>query len=313
MTLQTESGKAFEYALAYTISNKLHSKQNVELMLNPTYENTKSCFEKFDINIQKKYLESAISTVDHIITIEPRLENPLRNDCTLRIEIQPDRTGQSGDVRDIITVSSDDNWQIGFSAKNNHDAVKHSRLSHLINFGQKWFGIPCSDEYMDEAGRIFGELKNKMSKSKNLTWSQLPNKVDDYYLPVLYAFQTEICRLAQKNALIPQMLIEYLVGKHDFYKIMKYNTYTLIQGYNLHGTLGKPSKNIKPRYKIPILSPPTEIIKTSIERTNTLHMILNNGWELSFRIHNARTHVEPSLKFDIKLIGIPNTMYNDRV
>ena len=109
------------------------------------------------------------------------------------------------------------------------------------------------------------------------------------------------------------MLIEYLVGRHDFYKIMKYATYTQIQGYNLHGTLGKSSKGIKPQYKIPTLRLPSEIIKTDIKRNNTLHMILDNGWELSFRIHNARTRVEPSLKFDIQLIGIPNTMYNDRV
>ncbi len=313
MTSQTESGKAFEYALASTIHDKLHAKQNVDLERNPMYENAKSCFGKFNADVRKKYLDSAVSTVNHIMTIEPRLENPLTQDCTLRVEMQPDQTGQSGDVRDIITVSSDDNWQIGFSAKNNHNAVKHSRLSHLINFGQKWFGIPCSDGYMNEAGRIFGDLKDKTSGNKNLKWSQLSNKIHDYYLPTLRAFQTEIRLIAQENPQIPQMLIEYLVGKHDFYKIMKYDTYTQIQGYNLHGTLGRPSKDIKPQYKIPLLRLPTEIVKTGIKGDNTLHMILDSGWELSFRIHNAKTRIEPSLKFDIQLIGIPNTMYNDRV
>ena len=58
---------------------------------------------------------------------------------------------------------------------------------------------------------------------------------------------------------------------------------------------------------------PTEIIKTSITRGTTLCMILDNGWELSFRIHSAKSRMEPSLKFDIQLIGIPNTMYNDWV
>ena len=32
---------------------------------------------------------------------------------------------------------------------------------------------------------------------------------------------------------------------------------------------------------------------------------MNNGWQLSFRIHNAKTDVEPSLKFDIQFIGMP--------
>ena len=34
-------------------------------------------------------------------------------------------------------------------------------------------------------------------------------------------------------------------------------------------------------------------------------MGFDNGWQFSFRIHNASTFVEPSLKFDIQLIGIP--------
>ena len=122
-----------------------------------------------------------------------------------------------------------------------------------------------------------------------------------------------LCRFARENSQVPRILIEYLVGKHDFYKIMKYDTYTQIQGYNLHGTLGRPSKGIKPQYKIQVLRLPTEIIKTSITRGTTLCMILDNGWELSFRIHSAKSRMEPSLKFDIQLIGIPNTMYNDRV
>ena len=104
-----------------------------------------------------------------------------------------------------------------------------------------------------------------------------------------------------------------LVGRHDFYRIMKYDPHTQVQGYNLHGTLGRPSKGIKPQYRIPALCLPTEIIQTGTKRGTTLYMILDNGWELSSRIHSAKARVEPSLKFDIQLIGIPNAMYNDRV
>ena len=44
MTTQTESGKAFEYALAKTIHDKIRSKQNVTLRKNVTYENAKKLF-----------------------------------------------------------------------------------------------------------------------------------------------------------------------------------------------------------------------------------------------------------------------------
>ena len=39
-------------------------------------------------------------------------------------------------------------------------------------------------------------------------------------------------------------------------------------------------------------------------------MYLNNGWQLSFRIHNASTKVEPSLKFDVQFIGMPVSILN---
>ncbi|WP_386698102.1 HaeIII family restriction endonuclease [Lonepinella sp. MS14436] len=32
------------------------------------------------------------------------------------------------------------------------------------------------------------------------------------------------------------------------------------------------------------------------------------SWQFSFRIHNASTKVEPSLKFDIQFIGMPTAI-----
>jgi hypothetical protein len=37
---------------------------------------------------------------------------------------------------------------------------------------------------------------------------------------------------------------------------------------------------------------------------------MDNGWQLSFRIHNASTKVEPSLKFDVQFIGMPTSVLN---
>jgi hypothetical protein len=35
---------------------------------------------------------------------------------------------------------------------------------------------------------------------------------------------------------------------------------------------------------------------------------MDGGWQFNFRIHNASTYVEPSLKFDIQIIGMPTTI-----
>jgi len=36
--------------------------------------------------------------------------------------------------------------------------------------------------------------------------------------------------------------------------------------------------------------------------------VFHKGWQLSFRIHNASTLVEPSLKFDINIVGLPGSV-----
>ncbi len=42
-------------------------------------------------------------------------------------------------------------------------------------------------------------------------------------------------------------------------------------------------------------------------------MTFDQGWQLSFRIHNASTMVEPSLKFDINIIGLPRVISRNAI
>ncbi|MBP3220450.1 MAG: HaeIII family restriction endonuclease [Neisseriaceae bacterium] len=52
---------------------------------------------------------------------------------------------------------------------------------------------------------------------------------------------------------------------------------------------------------------PTEILYLDFQKNkkNTLLLCLDEGWQFSLRIHNAKTAVEPSLKFDIQIKGMP--------
>ena len=312
MPTQTESGKAFEYALAHSLYEKVQKIQEIEFLKNSSYIIALDSYNIFSKNEQKEYDLAAESAVKHITYLEPRLNYPPPIDAKLIIKIQSDQSGIVRDVRDIVTISSESTWQIGFSAKNNHNAVKHSRLSDKIDFGKKWFDITCSKTYIKETERIFGSLRDLTKTNNELKWSQLKNKHIDYYRPVLEAFREEIWRLAWENDEVPRRLVEYLIGKYDFYKIMKFDKFTKIQGYNMYGTLNKPSYKRKPERKVQKMRFPTEILDAKIVSDNTLKMTFDQGWALSFRIHNASTKVEPSLKFDVQLIGIPNNMYNDR-
>lgn len=140
----------------------------------------------------------------------------------------------------------------------------------------------------------------------------MKDKDEKVYLPLLKAFKNEIESSYDSDKTIPRKLVEYLLGNYDFYKVISVDSkqMTQIQTYNLHGTLNKPSKTIKPKKIVPSVVLPTRIVSFDFKpaSTNTVELYLDEGWQFSFRIHNASTIAEPSLKFDIQIVGMPTTI-----
>ena len=104
-------------------------------------------------------------------------------------------------------------------------------------------------------------------------------------------------------------MVEYLLGEFDFYKVISIDSkrITQIQSYNLHGNLNKSTRTINPKIKIPVVMLPTRIVSFDFKpnSSNTVELYMDGGWQFNFRIHNASTKVEQSLKFDIQIIGMP--------
>ena len=42
-------------------------------------------------------------------------------------------------------------------------------------------------------------------------------------------------------------------------------------------------------------------------------MVLDEGWQISLRIHTAKDKIESSLKFDIQLIGNPPVLFTQHL
>ncbi|HEY8690713.1 MAG TPA: HaeIII family restriction endonuclease [Chitinophagaceae bacterium] len=251
--------------------------------------------------------------VNFLIDLEPRLSNGINKNDILQLEIVTDKQGQSGDVRDVLAIRSLQKWEIGISAKNNHRAVKHSRLSNDIDFGEKWLGVSCSLKYFAEITPIFGELAKLRTASKaTQKWSTLGDYHSSVYVPILDAFKKELLKLDKENpGIVAKRLVEYLIGNQDFYKVIKGKNKVEIQAYNLHGTLNLPFENIKPKLKMQRLKLPNRLIEIVYQDNSqtTLLVSLTEGWQISFRIHNASSRIEPSLKFDINLVSAPHTLF----
>ena len=160
---QTITGKAFEYALLNAFLERLQTITNVSVIDNEPLKTAKKCFDTFNNTDKGLYNLNASFAVNFLIDLEPRLSNGINKSDVLQFEIVSDKQGQIGDVRDVLAIRSLQKWEIGISAKNNHRAVKHSRLSNDINFGEKWLGVSCSENYFSEIKPIFDELAKLLS------------------------------------------------------------------------------------------------------------------------------------------------------
>jgi hypothetical protein len=310
MPSQTEAGKAFEFALFTEAYNYLSNTHKVLAKSDSSFSVAKNCFQLFSQAVQRSYLDAANAAINHITKIEPRLENPSSSSDVLTLQIVPDSEGIRGDVRDVLFIRSTQNWEIGISAKNNHKAVKHSRLSDKIDFGKEWLNLNCSEIYFKSVVPIFSELRRL--REANELWRNLRDKQKRFYIPILEAFKTEMLKLDEENpANVPSSLLRYLIGHKDFYKVIKRSNKTEIYAFNLYGTLNKAAEKVKPKFKVNRLKLPTRIIEFSFKpnSTDTLFLTCDEGWQISFRIHNASSKVEPSLKFDINLVGQPQSLY----
>ncbi len=316
MAKQTINGKAFEYALLFEFYERLKTITSVSITENEPFKNAKGCFDTFIEDEQDTFRITASAAINFLIDIEPRLSNGISNEDFLVLEIVSDQAGQTGDVRDVLIIRSLQKWEIGISAKNNHRAVKHSRLSLNIDYGEKWLGIPCSQNYFDEIKPIFNMLAKLKSSDKSTKWTSIENMHQVVYIPILNAFRNELLRLDKDNPnIVAENLVQYLIGNQDFYKVIKGNKKVEIQAYNLNGTLNLPFESVRPKAKIPKLKLPSRLIEIVYQdnSTTTLLVSLNEGWQISFRIHNASSRVEPSLKFDINLVSAPHTLFTNHI
>ncbi len=307
-------GKAYEYACVCALEERVSHIRPVMVTENSSLKIAQDCFEKIGDIDKQNMRKSALAGIDVIVQMEPRI----LEDGTdiLTISLQPDNIAKTGDIRDVIIIRRSIRWEIGISVKHNHAALKHSRLSQHIDFGKEWFQKPCSQTYFESIKPVFNKLIQ--FKKKGMAWPDIQNKEDSVYLPLLNAFMQEFETLfLYHNKIITSGIITYLLASNgkDYYKLIHHNNHkTTVMPFNIGGTLNQSSSISKPKIRIPKIKLPTKIIDLSFKENSktTIILTMDEGWAISFRIHNASTYVEPSLKFDIQLLGQPaNSFYFD--
>lgn len=307
-----DQGRAYEYICLTSLYEAIKPIRKAKIINNSSYIAALRAWNTLDANKQSLYSLSAKSTIETIFALEPRIIE--KKDDVLNLFIQTDTHGKEGDVRDIIIERKDIVWEIGLSIKHNHEAVKHSRLSKKLDFGDKWYGHKCSNDYWNAVKPTFDYLQAERKKKTKFEDIDIRKLV---YIPLLTAFKDEIVRHISEDPTIAQKMVKYLLSKYDFYKVISVDKLriTTIQSFNMYGTLNLPSKSAKPSIIVPVINLPTQMIHIGLKPNSetTLLMCFDNGWQFSFRIHNAEKVVCASLKFDVQIEGMPpeiNIKYN---
>jgi hypothetical protein len=271
-------------------------------------------------------IQASRAGLKKIIDMEPRLTHATISD-PLIIYSQSANNGIHGDVRDIVFIrqiqvsrrrgiivspeNNDNHWEIGISAKWNNDVSKNSRLAEHLDFCQSWFGFPCSDQYWQNIAPAMDYIRAHLQQP----WRLLPDKANSVYRPMVDAFIQEMKLQQANHGDLANLLLDYLVGRYDFYKIMTQRNQraTYIQAFNLKGNLNQDCLGIQPTI---IINPqarnlPTRIVSIEryLDRPAYAEIIMDNGWQFTFRLHNAESNIIPSLKFDIRFTGSPLTTW----
>ena len=314
MADNTINGKAFEFVCLRAVQEQLQEeKKAVELNSSAAYQTASKAFLKLSDDEKSRYWAAAQTAVKLLFPLEPRISN---GNGTIVLSIAADAIAQGpdGDVRDVLMIRVTDKWEIGISCKHNHAALKHPRITEKKDFGTDWVGIPCSQEFINDMDKVINPLKN-LGES-NVKWRDVADKQDLYYVPILQAYVNEIIRLCKNHEEVPEKLLSYFFGSHDFYKvIMKESSQTTtIEGFNMHGTLNQPAGKIKAMTRVAKINMPTRLIEAGLKPKSktTIILIFDHGWSIAMRLHNKDEIAKPtSLAWDVSLIGMPPETYKN--
>ncbi len=318
---QTIQGKAFEYACLNAFVQKLKKeRKNIRVAESKSYKTALNAFNQLNDDVKIVYNLAAETATKIILPLEPKLLNE-DDDIPLLLSISSDSMakGVEGDVRDIVCIRLTSNWEVGFSCKHNHQALKHPRITEAKDFGRVWLGYGCSKFYIDKMEEIIKPIEQL--QQKNICWRDIPDKIDRFYVPILKEFIKEFRNICNKHPDAPQKLLSYFFGSKDFYKIisLEKDKQTKVVAFNMNGTLNKPSTTHKPIYKVKQIHYPTRLVDIGFKQMNgensktTVSIIFDGGWQINMRLHNADSKVKiTGLKYDVQLAGQPNDIYQQQ-
>ena len=296
-------------------------------------EQYEAIWEKF--GKKDLYLRQARPAVKRIVDREPYLFK--KDGEPLRIHFNNHNRALTRDTfGEIFFERADIDWRFSISLKKDAnvlpmlpvaDRVKAYYKDSDINafnavedFGQKVFGVPCSNQYYSDVNDIL----LRMSQYDKENWATLPE--DDDYLydtlitPILGAISAEIPRICKNHPDAPKHLLDYFYGNIDYYYLnpIEEVKVTRIGAINSHGGLGRIPGS--PNHFTPVVKLPTQLLDVRFARgkygelsKDTIQVSFDGGWAVCLTVLIVKKPSGRDFEINVHLPVTPYGSYRDQV
>ncbi len=285
---------------------------------------------------QQLALRQAAPAIERILANEPYVFEKGGEPLFIRVNDKM-RELEKESFGEILLERKDLDWRISLSVKSDAHVLTTMPVadretdkftpnaSMVVNeiddFGDRIFGVPCSNEYFDD----MNEILMKIDTTHSETWSQKLTDEDFVYdniiTPMLRAFGAEVQRICSVHPEAPAKLLDYFYGKIDYYFINPIDRLevTRIGAVNSHGGLGRIPDN--DNHYTPVVKMPTELLdvrfatgKYGEVSKDTLQLAFDGGWSVCITIRTQYTVDEGRIfALSVYLPVTPFGSYRDQV
>ena len=296
----------------------------------------KHLWEDTDENVELAYRQ-ALPAAERIAEHEPFIFIKDGDPLVIRLNFL-DRELERDSFGEVLLERADIDWRFAISVKSDakiltsmdiadreldmskDDEIKNS-FNAIEDFGDRIFGVPCSNDYFDEMNDI---LLNIAPHDRD-NWADLVRDDEFVYgkliTPMLGAIGREMPRIFKFHPEAPQKLFDYFYGKLDYYFInpVKEVKATRIGAVNARGQLGRMPNNTN--LKVPRVRYPSELLEVRFATgphgemsKDTIQLSFDGGWALCITL-NPEYDTYGELGFDLKvyLPVTPFGSYRDQV
>ena len=275
----------------------------------------------------------AAPAIERIVTHEPFIFETAGEPLVIRLNYL-DRKLERDSFGEILIERPDLDWRFAISVKSDAkilsaipladrelDMLRKNSYNGIDDFGDRIFGIPCSNEYFDDMNEIMLNIAPRDSEN----WAELVKDESFVYgtliTPMLRTISRELPRLLKFHPEAPQRMFDYFYGKIDYYfiKPVEELKVTRIGCVNARGYLGQipDNKNLK----TPKTGFPTELLDVRLATgkygeisRDTLQLNFDGGWAICFTLFPVYDkYGEFGFNIQVYLPVTPFGSYRDQV